>query len=104
MSLLDVDQPFAHLVRDKSHSLPRHDDVEKLDFEAVEDTGSAASSVSDSSASTVSSDASSRKDSGLDRKSAQVAEAHTTYYPHPTAFKLSEQPIDEIRPLNVSRA
>lgn len=30
-------------------------------------------------------------------------DGYTTYYPHPTTFKLGDHPIDEIRPLKVSR-
>jgi hypothetical protein len=29
-------------------------------------------------------------------------DGYTTYYPHPTSFKLGDHPIDEIRPMKVS--
>ena len=68
----------------------------------TEETSSGASSVSDSSASYLSTSASS-VESGTTWKAAEnkVKDANTTYYPHPTSFKLSEHSIDEIRPISV---
>ena len=37
-----------------------------------------------------------------EEKEKRIADAHKTYYPHPTNLKLGEHPIDEIRPLKVS--
>jgi hypothetical protein len=63
----------------------------------VDDTGSGASSISDSSASDVSLGLTSTKS-----REEKVAEAHTTYYPHATSFKLGEHPIDDYRELRVA--
>lgn len=106
MATLDASKPFAHQLRDKSHTLLRHDDLEKLEAEAeaFDETASNASTVSDSSASQISSDASSNQSAvaAETSKEARVREAHTTYYPHPTSFQLTEKPIDDYRSLNVS--
>ena len=64
-----------------------------------DDTGSGASSISDSSASDVSNGLSS-----VNSQDEKVKEAHTTYYPHPTSFKLGEHPIDDYRELKVRLA
>lgn len=61
---------------------------------------SAASSVSDSSASDVSQGASSSVHSS--REEQKIRDAQTTYYPHPTPFTLSERPIDAYRQLKVA--
>ena len=55
-------------------------------------------SSSGSSATDYSTSATSNTPDTIDPK---VADAHTTYYPHPTDFKLSEHPVDEGRQLNV---
>ena len=93
--------------------------------DVMDDSGSAASSVSDSSATTYSLSAvSSNNTDGkgseahdltndIDAKvshehssskstTSKIDDAHTTYYPHPTTFKLGEHPIDDIRQLKVN--
>ena len=90
-----------------SESLPaKRSDRAVVD--TIDDTGSAASSISDSSISDYSAELSSvdSKDSNrielVKSREEKVADAHTIYYPHPTSFKLSEHSIDEIRPLRVA--
>ena len=69
---------------------------EEVEEPILDDTGSGASSISDSSASDVSKGLSS-----VNSREEKAKEAHTTYYPHPTKFKLSEHPIDDYRELKV---
>ena len=70
---------------------------ETKDEVVVDDIGSGASSISDSSASDQSLGLTSTKS-----REEKVAEAHTTYYPHPTSFKIGEHPIDNYRELRVA--
>ena len=72
---------------------------EELEEPTLDDADSRASSISDSSASDLSLGLISTKS-----RDEKVQEAHTTYYPHPTTFKLSEHPIDEYRELKVRTA
>ena len=83
-------------VEDKPSFLATKPSYEVKD-ELVDDTGSGASSISDSSASDHSLGLTSTKS-----REEKVAEAHTTYYPHPTSFKLSDHPIDNYRELRVA--
>ena len=83
-------------VEDKPKFLATKPSYEVKD-ELVDDTGSGASSISDSSASDHSLGLTSTKS-----REEKVAEAHTTYYPHPTSFKLSDHPIDDYRELRVA--
>jgi hypothetical protein len=73
-------------------STPKEERTQQI----LDDTGSGASSISDSSASDVSNGLSS-----VNSREEKVKEAHTTYYPHPTSFKLSERSIDDYRELKV---
>lgn len=88
-------------IQDWSSLATKPIDISNINLdELVDDTGSRASSVSDFSASELSLGLTSTLSSTKSRQ-ASVAEAHTTYYPHPTTFKLSEKPIDEYKQLKV---
>ena len=63
--------------------------------EVAEDVSSKASSISDASGSNASTAATSTTSQDA------AKDGYTTYYPHPTAFKLGDHPIDDVRPLRV---
>ena len=84
-SLTSVDTTPAFRPNDKLFEV---NDVKRNSKPAVEETYTAAAPKPESN-------------STDEDKAKRIADAHTTYYPHPTNLKLGEHPIDEIRQLKV---
>jgi hypothetical protein len=96
-----ISQPNA-VVQLKADSNPFMPDVTK---DLCSSSGSSASDSSvgrDAYSSSVSSVSS--VESPSTTETAKKVDGYTSYYPHPTTFKLSDHAIDETRPLKVSRS
>ena len=74
-------------------------DPQKAKSEAIVDTSE---ELSDSSIGSSHSDSSQVTSiTGASSAGSKAQDGHTTYYPHPTTFKLSEHPVDQTRSLKV---